>query len=251
MPLSQSPASHRRRPRIGPAPAGTTPALQVGVVACVNACASAAWAGGTVLLGLVPAGDVTGMVLAVTGPLLARAIRWVNRPLYLSPTYADGHLQAGRLLIMTEHRRQGFEAMRRAWELSPGDRRTMFIVQIVALARSSSEVRRAIPRRVPALDVLDEAQVDRLVIKAEPHPREGCRLIGILDQGVGQSVRIENASVVVLCLTLQFVRPIYRERLLRDIYNGLNTGGVLILVEKILAEESLSLIHISEPTRPY
>lgn len=55
---------------------------------------------------------------------------------------------------------------------------------------------------------------------------------------LGQGVKIENASVVVLCLTLQFVRPIYRERLLTDIYNGLNRGGVLILVEKILAEES-------------
>ena len=55
---------------------------------------------------------------------------------------------------------------------------------------------------------------------------------------LGQGVRIENASVVVLCLTLQFVRPIYRERLLNDIYRGLNSGGVLILVEKILAEES-------------
>ncbi|HEY6502654.1 MAG TPA: carboxy-S-adenosyl-L-methionine synthase CmoA [Chitinophagaceae bacterium] len=55
---------------------------------------------------------------------------------------------------------------------------------------------------------------------------------------LGQGVKIENASVVVLCLTLQFVRPIYRERLLTDIYKGLNRGGVLILVEKILAEES-------------
>src|SRR5688572_30955095 len=40
------------------------------------------------------------------------------------------------------------------------------------------------------------------------------------------------------CLTLQFVRPIYREQLLKDIYAGLNKEGVLILVEKILAEES-------------
>ncbi len=55
---------------------------------------------------------------------------------------------------------------------------------------------------------------------------------------LGQGVKISNASVVVLCLTLQFVRPIYRERLLKDIYDGLNPGGVLILVEKILAEES-------------
>jgi len=44
---------------------------------------------------------------------------------------------------------------------------------------------------------------------------------------------------VVLCLTLQFVRPIYREQLLKNIYEGLNSGGVLILVEKILAEDSI------------
>jgi tRNA (cmo5U34)-methyltransferase len=55
---------------------------------------------------------------------------------------------------------------------------------------------------------------------------------------LSQGVKINNASVVVLCLTLQFVRPIYREQLLKNIYDGLNSGGVLILVEKILAEES-------------
>ncbi len=49
---------------------------------------------------------------------------------------------------------------------------------------------------------------------------------------------IHNASVVVLCLTLQFVRPLQREALLKNVYNGLNSGGVLILVEKILAENS-------------
>src|SRR5687767_643034 len=55
---------------------------------------------------------------------------------------------------------------------------------------------------------------------------------------LNRGVKITNASVVVLCLTLQFVRPIYREQLLKDIYAGLNKEGVLILVEKILAEES-------------
>jgi tRNA (cmo5U34)-methyltransferase len=55
---------------------------------------------------------------------------------------------------------------------------------------------------------------------------------------LNQGVKITNASVVVLCLTLQFVRPIYRERLLKNIFDGINPGGVLIVVEKILAEES-------------
>jgi tRNA (cmo5U34)-methyltransferase len=55
---------------------------------------------------------------------------------------------------------------------------------------------------------------------------------------LGADVKIKNASVVVLCLTLQFVRPIHRERLLQKIVAGLKPGGILILVEKILAEES-------------
>lgn len=53
-----------------------------------------------------------------------------------------------------------------------------------------------------------------------------------------QGIEINNASVVVLCLTLQFIRPVYREKLLKTIAEGLVPGGVLILVEKILAEES-------------
>ncbi len=53
------------------------------------------------------------------------------------------------------------------------------------------------------------------------------------------NVDIQNASVVVLCLTLQFVRPIFREKLVKTILNGLVPGGTLILVEKILAEDSV------------
>jgi tRNA (cmo5U34)-methyltransferase len=52
-------------------------------------------------------------------------------------------------------------------------------------------------------------------------------------------VQITNASVVVLCLTLQFIRPIYREKLVKTILDGLVPGGALILVEKILAEDSM------------
>jgi len=60
----------------------------------------------------------------------------------------------------------------------------------------------------------------------------------LVNADLNKNVEINNASVVVLCLTLQFVRPIYRERLIKTIYDGLNEGGVLILIEKILAEES-------------
>ena len=53
---------------------------------------------------------------------------------------------------------------------------------------------------------------------------------------ISRGVDISNASVVILCLTLQFVRPLYREHLIKTIYEGLNTEGALILVEKILTE---------------
>jgi tRNA (cmo5U34)-methyltransferase len=54
-----------------------------------------------------------------------------------------------------------------------------------------------------------------------------------------EKLPISNASVVILCLTMQFVRPLYRERLLRNIYDGLNPGGILLLVEKVLSESSV------------
>jgi tRNA (cmo5U34)-methyltransferase len=55
-----------------------------------------------------------------------------------------------------------------------------------------------------------------------------------LDRGV----RVEDASVALLILTLQFVRPLQRENLVRAIYDGLRPGGCLILVEKVLGESS-------------
>lgn len=72
------------------------------------------------------------------------------------------------------------------------------------------------------------------------------KLSQVCDQGsyelmcadISKDPSISNASVVVLCLTLQFVRPLNREAIIKNIFNGLNSGGVLILVEKILAENS-------------
>jgi len=60
----------------------------------------------------------------------------------------------------------------------------------------------------------------------------------LLNMDLNRGLKINNASVVVLCLTLQFLRPIYRAKLLEGILNGMVDGGCLILVEKILGEES-------------
>ncbi len=44
---------------------------------------------------------------------------------------------------------------------------------------------------------------------------------------------IENASVVVINFTLQFIEPEARQQLINQIYQGLNPGGILILSEKL------------------
>jgi len=49
---------------------------------------------------------------------------------------------------------------------------------------------------------------------------------------------LENASVVLMVLTLQFVRPLSREKIARKIYQGLNKNSALIIVEKLLSPES-------------
>ena len=45
--------------------------------------------------------------------------------------------------------------------------------------------------------------------------------------------------MLVLVLTLQFLRPLYREKLIADILRGMNENSCLILVEKVLGEDSL------------
>ncbi len=45
---------------------------------------------------------------------------------------------------------------------------------------------------------------------------------------------IENASVVVLNFTLQFINPDDRQLLIDRIYQGLNPGGILVISEKIV-----------------
>ncbi len=68
---------------------------------------------------------------------------------------------------------------------------------------------------------------------------EGADRVTLLQADLNDGVQVENASVVVLNLTLQFVRPLRRDRLIRDINQGMNPNGCLILVEKVLGNDSL------------
>jgi len=56
---------------------------------------------------------------------------------------------------------------------------------------------------------------------------------------LNQGVQIQNASMVLMILTLQFVRPLYRDTLIKTILEGLNENGCVILVEKVLGEDSV------------
>ena len=55
---------------------------------------------------------------------------------------------------------------------------------------------------------------------------------------LNKGIDVENASVVILNLTLQFVRPLYRHRLIRRVAGGIRKGGCLILIEKVLSKNS-------------
>lgn len=52
-----------------------------------------------------------------------------------------------------------------------------------------------------------------------------------------RDVKIENASVVVLNFTLQFIDPQRREELLKRIYDGILPGGILIVSDKIAFDD--------------
>ncbi|MCB1842580.1 MAG: carboxy-S-adenosyl-L-methionine synthase CmoA [Halioglobus sp.] len=99
-----------------------------------------------------------------------------------------------------------------------------------------------------------------LAMRQNVHQR-GCRIVGVdnspamlercrtlLDAGPQDTpvelvcsdlceVPIENASVVVLNFTLQFVARERREAVIRRIYQGLRPGGVMLLSEKLTFED--------------
>ncbi|WP_105215494.1 carboxy-S-adenosyl-L-methionine synthase CmoA [Pseudoalteromonas sp. T1lg22] len=51
--------------------------------------------------------------------------------------------------------------------------------------------------------------------------------------------KLENASVVAMNFTLQFIEPEKRQALLSRIYNALKPGGVLLLSEKLRGENQI------------
>lgn len=98
------------------------------------------------------------------------------------------------------------------------------------------------------LDAIIEEPVELIGIDASPEmlekAREKCAAtptrhpLTLIEGNLEGDLAIDNASVVILNLTLQFVRPIYRDQLLSTIAKGTRSGGCLILIEKVLSEHS-------------
>ena len=64
-----------------------------------------------------------------------------------------------------------------------------------------------------------------------------------------ENIQFENASLIVLNLTLQFIKPKNRSKLVKRMYDSLLPGGALIISEKIINENeeiNKSLISLHE-----
>ncbi len=95
---------------------------------------------------------------------------------------------------------------------------------------------------------LDESSIEMIGIDNSPWmlekaknkiKEESAHDIELRLNDISENLEIENASVVFMNYTLQFVRPLQRESLVRRIYEGLNTDGCFILVEKVLGNNSM------------
>lgn len=65
------------------------------------------------------------------------------------------------------------------------------------------------------------------------------RNLELLDIDLNDDFEMADASVATMVLTLQFIRPLQREKLVRRITSGLREQGCLILVEKLTSQDSL------------
>jgi tRNA (cmo5U34)-methyltransferase len=99
---------------------------------------------------------------------------------------------------------------------------------------------RLIRRMAPADCVIhavdnSSAMIERLRMTLQQSPEQGC--VVELHEADLRSIEIQNASFVVLNLTLQFLPPEERSAVIRKICDGLLPGGALLLSEKLAFED--------------
>jgi tRNA (cmo5U34)-methyltransferase len=63
--------------------------------------------------------------------------------------------------------------------------------------------------------------------------------VTLMQADLDSDLKLPPVNVVLMNWTLQFVRPIHREGLLRRIHASIQPGGALLMAEKVLVEDSL------------
>lgn len=81
------------------------------------------------------------------------------------------------------------------------------------------------------------AMLDQAREKLATHLR--AHRVTLVTADLDGELQLPSVNVVLMNWTLQFVRPIHREALLRSIHASLRPGGALLLAEKVLVEDSL------------
>jgi tRNA (cmo5U34)-methyltransferase len=79
--------------------------------------------------------------------------------------------------------------------------------------------------------------VARAKEKLAASPSARVREVRLAD--VHEPFAIEDASVTIMLFTLQFVRPLHRERVIRTIADGTRPNGAIILAEKVIESDTL------------
>ena len=68
--------------------------------------------------------------------------------------------------------------------------------------------------------------------------------ISFKQANISENLILKNASIAILSLTLQFVRPADRLSIIKNIYRQLLPGGALILIEKNILDGKLNRLFI-------
>lgn len=95
---------------------------------------------------------------------------------------------------------------------------------------------------------IDDHSINFIAVDNAPAMIEKCQQNFSQQQGSSisaqlndiQNIHIENASFVLLNLTLQFVPLAQREQVIKNIYHGLNKNGACLLTEKIMLTDAES-----------
>lgn len=86
--------------------------------------------------------------------------------------------------------------------------------------------------------------------KARSKLAAGAGKVELLEADLNAGVELSPCRIVFLNWTLQFVRPLYRESLIRRIFLALEPGGALFLSEKVLLSNSfLNRLYIEHYLR--